>query len=85
MKISYAPAFTREYKKLEPALQCEVKEKIKLFTDRRNHKTLKVHKLHGKFKRFYGFSVNYRYRIAFMWLSKDEAVLLVIGDHAVYD
>jgi plasmid maintenance system killer protein len=84
IKLIYAPIFIRQLGKLGKELQNEAIEKIGLFEDESNHKALKVHKLHGSFKNKYSFSVNYKYRIVFMWQSKSEAALLAIGDHAIY-
>jgi mRNA-degrading endonuclease YafQ of YafQ-DinJ toxin-antitoxin module len=84
MKISYKATFVRQYKKLENDLQEEVLEKIELFKNKENHILLKVHKLHGKFKENFSFSVNYRFRIVFMWGEGDSAILLAIGDHEIY-
>ena len=85
ISTTYVPVFIKEFKKLEPSLQDEAIEKIELFKDRKNHKQLKVRKLKGRLKDRYSFSVNYKYRIVFMWLSKNKAVFLTIGDHSVYE
>lgn len=85
IKIHFKPTFVRGFKKMEKNLQEEALEKIELFKDAKNHKQLKVHKLHGVLANRYSFSVNYRFRIVFVYLSKSEAVLLAIGDHEVYD
>ena len=85
MEISYKATFIRQFNKLDKNLQEEVLEKIDLFKDRKNHDLLKVHKLHGKFKDSHSFYVNYKIRIVFIWGEKDEAVLLVIGDHDIYN
>jgi plasmid maintenance system killer protein len=77
--------FVRRFSLLEKNLQEEVVEKIMLFHDRRNHRALKVHKLHGELAGFFSFSVNYRYRIVFFYEEKDSAVLSTIGDHTVYE
>ena len=84
MKVSFLPLFARKFNRLEVALQDEVMEKIELFKDEKNHKYLKVHKLHGVLSGRYSFSVNYKTRIVFSYLSKNESVLLVVGDHDVY-
>ena len=84
MEVSYLPSFAKKLKSLEFALQEEVLEKIELFKDERNHKQLKVHKLQGVLSGKYSFSVNYQTRIVFSYLSKNEAVLLAVGDHDVY-
>lgn len=84
LSIFYKPAFVRQYKKLPVLLQEEVKEKIALFRKTPKHPFLKVHKLKGKLKGFWSFSVNYEYRIVFQYESKTEAVLLVVGNHDIY-
>lgn len=84
LTISYKPTFIRQYKKLPEALQEEIKEKIELFRKNPKHPFLKIHKLKGKLKNFWSFSVNYKYRIVVTFDSKKSAVLLVVGDHSIY-
>jgi addiction module RelE/StbE family toxin len=84
MEILYKPTFIRHFNKLEELLKDEVLEKIELFKDKNNHKQLKVHKLTGKLKDFYSFSVNYSYRIVFLYENKKSVVFLVVGDHDMY-
>ena len=85
IEVIFSKRFLRQFEKLEYDLQKEVREKIKLFEDTSNHKLLNVHKLKGEMKRQYSFSANYKTRIVFEYTSlKKEAILLVIGDHAVY-
>lgn len=84
MKVHFKPTFIKKFKRLEIALQEEVLEKIELFKDEKNHKQLKAHKLSGVLSGRYSFSVNYKTRIVFSYLSKTEAVLLAVGDHDVY-
>lgn len=84
MEVSFKPSFVRQFKRLDPALQQEVVEKIEQFKDRRNHKSLRVHKLKGRLAGRYSFSVNYKDRIVFHYETKDRAVLLAVGDHDVY-
>ena len=74
----------RKFRKLEKDLQEEAIEKINLFKDKNNHKLLKVHKLHGKFSSQFGFSVNYKFRIAFRYISKNKVLFLDIDDHDIY-
>jgi mRNA interferase YafQ len=84
LKIIYAPSFVRQFKKLPDNLKEEILEKIDIFKNISNHKTLKVHKLNGQYKNCYSFSVNYDYRIVFQYENKKEIALLVIGDHDIY-
>ena len=86
MEIAFAPQFRRQFKKLPKALQEEVLEKTGLFRDIKNHNVLRVHALKGKLNGRLSFSVNYRYRILFMWETRNtSAIFLAIGDHAIYD
>lgn len=85
ISVLYKPSFVRQYQKLEPELQKEIKEKIEQFKDRDNHKRLEVHKLSGKLEGRHSFSVNYKYRIVFRWKDNNTAVLLAVGDHDVYE
>ncbi|MCF7812371.1 type II toxin-antitoxin system mRNA interferase toxin, RelE/StbE family [Candidatus Gracilibacteria bacterium] len=84
LEIVYKPTFVRQYKKFPKALRQEMKEKIELFRTDPKHSFLKVHKLHGKLKDFYSFSVNYEYRIVFEYESKKRIALLTVGNHDVY-
>ena len=84
MKIAYTPQFVRMFRKLEQALKEEAIEKIELFTQDPAHSQLKAHKLKGKLKNRYSFSVNYQIRIIYTPISKKEVVFLAVGDHDVY-
>lgn len=84
MDVFYTPQFVRQLHKLDRGLQNEAIEKIALFRDVSNHQVLSVHKLHGPLAGRFSFSVNYKCRILFRYLSKTDVALLVIGDHEVY-
>ncbi len=84
VKVAYTPTFLKEFKKLEKDLQNEAIEKIELFEEGVQHPFLKTHKLKGKLKDRYSFSVNYKTRIVFQYLSKKDVIFLAIGDHDVY-
>ena len=84
MEIIYLPSFIRQYSRLESALQDEIVEKIELFKNSKHHRQLKVHKLKGRLKGRYSFSVNYQTRIIFIYTSKWKVAFLTVGDHDVY-
>lgn len=83
--VGFTPEFLRRLKKLTPQLQEAAFRRIELFRDRSNHQRLKVHKLHGEYKGFYGFLIDRKNRIMFEWVSDTEAVLHTVGDHSIYD
>ena len=85
LNLIYAPRFTRHFKRLTRELQEETVQKVELFKDPKNHALLKVHKLHGPLAGSYSFSVNYKTRIVFDYISKKEVTILTIGDHDIYN
>ena len=84
LTVSFKATFVKQMNKIERGLAEEVFEKIELFKNDKNHKLLKVHKLHGRFSSCYSFSVNYKTRIVFEYEKKNEVVFLAIGDHDLY-
>ena len=85
MEVSFTKAFFKRLNKYEEGFKEAVLEKIEEFRNSKNHGRLKVHKLHGKFSKFYSFSVNYKTRIVFEYVSKKEVALLSVGDHDIYN
>lgn len=83
--VGFTPEFFRRLKKLTPQLQENAFEKIEAFRNRKNHQRLEVHKLHGKYREFFGFSIDRKNRIMFEWVSDTEAILHTVGDHSIYD
>ena len=85
MQVFYTPTFVRQFNSLEWELQIEIASKVEQFKDRKQYRQLKVHKLHGRLAERYSFSVNYRYRVAFVWLDARTAILVAVGDHEIYN
>ena len=69
MEVYFKQTFVRQFKILEEGLQEEVLEKIELFKKPKHHNLLKVHKLKGRLKKYYNFSVNYKTRIVFQYFT----------------
>lgn len=83
MKIAYHHIFMKQLKKLHLDLQEEIFKKIEIFEENHMHISLKTHKLQGKMKNLYSFSVNYQYRIVFE-INSNEAFFLEVGTHDLY-
>lgn len=83
MVIFYHPRFKRAYKKLAIGLKSKAETKEKLFRVNPFHPSLDTHKLHGKLKNQWSFSVNKKYRILFEFDSQN-IVFLDVGDHEIY-
>ncbi len=86
MKIIYTSKFEREYKNLSAYIQKLAEEKVKTFRKNPFDSKLKTHKLHGKFKEFSAFSVDYKYRIVFE-ISKNKKLVYFhsISAHDIYE
>jgi addiction module RelE/StbE family toxin len=85
MIVTLTPQFSRRFRKLNPQLQKEASEKIRRFANDLDDPTLHNHSLKGKLQGVFSFHVNYKIRILYQPLSKDEVALLTIGDHDVYN
>ena len=82
--IRYTPKFERSYKKLslEEKLFAEKREKI--FRKNAFDPRLKTHKLKGKLKNRWSFSLTYSQRVLFNFFQNDEVIFYDIGDHQIY-
>ena len=86
MTIYYHPRFLRSYRGLDSRIKTQAEESVALFRRDPFNIRLDTHRLHGKLKKQWSFSVNNRDRILFEFLNKSqtEAVFLDIGDHRIY-
>ncbi len=86
MIIYYHPRFRRNYRGLDKQVKAQAEERITLFRREPFNVRLDTHRLHGKLKNQWSFSVNNRDRVLFEFLNKPqtEAVFLDIGDHRIY-
>lgn len=85
MIIKYTSKFNREYRKLSERIKDIAEEKEKIFRKNPYDQKLKIHKLKGKFKDFWSFSIDFKYRIVFEFSNdKKIAYFYSVGDHDVY-
>ncbi len=84
IKVYFKASFIRQLNKLPTDLQEDAIHRIELFKNGKNHKFLRVHKLSGSLNGCHSFSVDFRNRIVFEYLSAGEVALLSIGDHGIY-
>lgn len=85
MEIEYSSHFKRAYLKLDFTIQKKAEEKEALFRKNPFDHGLETHKLHGKLKSFYSFSIDRRNRIVFKFVKDcNKAVFLDVGDYDVY-
>ena len=84
MTISYSSKFSREYEKLPKELKIKAKEKERIFRDDPFDPRLDTHKLHGKFRDCWAFTIIGPYRIMFKFVSKGQVDFINVGDHDIY-
>jgi len=83
MKIYYHPRFKKSYQKLPPEIKHGAEIREELFQQNVFDRKLDTHKLHGKLKKFWSFSVDQKYRVLFERFGKD-VIFLDIGNHDIY-
>lgn len=83
MQYLYTARFLRSLKKCEEAVQDDVVRAVKLFEKGKSNEVLKLHKLHGKFRSYHAFSVNFSYRVI---AKKEKGTIYYVdvGTHDIY-
>jgi mRNA-degrading endonuclease YafQ of YafQ-DinJ toxin-antitoxin module len=84
MKIIYSPKFAREYKKLSLKIKLLAEKREPIFRKDPFDPRLKTHKLGGKLKDFWSFSIDYKHRIIFEFFDKETIYFHSVGDHDIY-
>ena len=75
------PYFDRRYKKLSTIVQEKADRRSKIFAANPFDQRLDTHKLHGERKYEWAYSIDYSYRIAFVFLGNNEVLYTDIGTH----
>lgn len=84
MLIVYASKFQREYKKLPDKIKSVAEQNEQIFRDNPFNPALDTHKLHGRLKDFWSFSIGYKYRIIFEFANKETVYFHSTGNHDIY-
>ena len=85
MRVYYSSKFEREYKKPPQRVKDLAEEKEKIFRENPFDGRLDTHKLSGRLKEFWAFSIDQKYRIIFEFTAKDIVWFHSAGDHSIYD
>ena len=83
-KIYYSSRFLRALKNLPIELKPAVVVREGLFRKDCFDPKLKTHKLTGKYKEHWAFSLDYSYRIMFRFLSDSDVLFENVDDHSIY-
>jgi mRNA-degrading endonuclease YafQ of YafQ-DinJ toxin-antitoxin module len=83
-KIYYSSKFLRALKSLPKELKPTVVEREAIFRKDCFDSRLKTHKLSGKYKEHWSFSIDFSYRIMFKFLTDTEVLFENVDDHTIY-
>ncbi|MDZ4871571.1 MAG: hypothetical protein CLLPBCKN_000959 [Chroococcidiopsis cubana SAG 39.79] len=84
MEVSFSSPFKRAFKKRiqgNAELEARFWQKLEQFTIDPFAPSLKTHKLSGKLKEFWSFSVDYNERVLFYFIEEGKAMFVDIGSH----
>ena len=84
MKILYSRKFAKEYKKLSNHVKDLAEEKEKIFRKDPFDSKLRTHKLSGKLKNFWAFSIDRKNRIIFDFDDEKNVRFYSVGGHDIY-
>ena len=83
-EIRTSPKFERQYRKLPRGVKAAAQAKEIIFRADPFDPRLDTHKLHGKEREAWAFSVTNKYRIKFLFLPGGSVLFLEIGTHDIY-
>ena len=76
--------FRRAFRKLPRNLQKKAEKKDKMFRKDPFTRGLKTHKLSGKLKSYWSYSVDESYRVLFRFEKENKVIYFDIGTHEIY-
>lgn len=76
--------FEWQYQRLPKRVRAVARERERIFRENPFDPRLRVHKLHGKEREAWVFSIAQAYRIKFVFLSADRVLFLEVGTHDIY-
>ncbi len=82
--IRYTSKFERSYKKLSLHKKVVAEDREKVFRKDPFGPRLKTHKLKGKLKNRWSFSLTYSQRVLFSYYQDNEVIFYDVGDHRIY-
>ncbi|MBI2038839.1 MAG: type II toxin-antitoxin system mRNA interferase toxin, RelE/StbE family [Candidatus Niyogibacteria bacterium] len=84
MKIVYSRKFARDYRSLPLRIQAMTERRETIFIKNPFDRRLKTHKLSGRLKGCWSFSIDQKYRIIFEFVSENIIWFHAVGNHSVY-
>lgn len=84
MEIEYSREFLKSLENLPGFIQKKAERKDYVFRENAFHASLKTHKLRGKLKNYYSYSVDKNCRVLFRFENKNKVIYFDIGAHKIY-
>ena len=87
MKISTvypATHFIKAYKSLQENIKLSAKHRESMFKANPFNPVLRTHKLKGKLKNYWPYSIDFQYRIIFRFIDHETVIYYDIGTHDIY-
>jgi addiction module RelE/StbE family toxin len=83
IEVAFSTSFKRSFKRISKNKSTEKKfwSRLEVFINNPGDVRLKTHKLSGKLKDLWSFSVEYDVRVIFYFVDKTHAVFVDIGTH----
>ena len=85
IRIIHTARFLKSAKQLPPSIRKKLTERDICFRTDFFDPRLTTHKLHGRFKGFWAYSVDFRYRVIFIFRDQKTVIYYDIGAHHIYD
>ena len=82
MELIFSKTFKKQYKKLSPKTQKQVKNRIELWQEQPNNPLLRLHRLEGKISNFYSINITGDVRALYEVVGDDIYVYEMIGTHS---
>ena len=84
-QIFYSSKFQKSLRKAPDSVKKAFLKRESLFLMSPFHPTLETHKLHGKYKEYWAFTVIGQYRVMFRFIkNKVDVGFINIGTHEIY-
>lgn len=81
MEIYYSRTFAKQYHRLPDNVKRLAEKQETIFRIDPFHPALKTHRLTGKLKRYWSFSIDYHYRIVFEFINPSSIYFYAVGTH----
>lgn len=83
-RIFYSSRFERSLKALPVQEKKIIIEREKIFRANCFDPRLKTHKLKGRIKEYWSFSLTHSHRVLFEFISEEIVAFIDVGDHSIY-